>query len=105
MSRPMNLPSQIQQQVEKWASNQGISTEQFIVQAVAEKIDALSQQGAKEHAEQHDTQTTNALLTQQPKVYRKEGILVVDAELPENFDINTFIDLLRSERIQEQMAL
>ncbi len=105
MSRPMNLPSQIQQQVEKWASSQGISTEQFIVQAVAEKIDALSQQGAKEHPDQHVSQTTNALLTQQPKVYRKEGILVVDAELPENFDINTFIDELRSERIQEQMAL
>lgn len=100
----MKLPPQFQQEVEKWASHQGISTEQFIVQAVAEKIDALSQQGAEEHPDKQDSQTTNALLPQQPKVYRKEGILVVDAELPENFDINTFIDELREERIREQMA-
>lgn len=101
----MNFPPQIQQEVEKWAGSQGISIEQFIVQAVAEKINTLSQQGAKEHSTQQESQTTNALLLQQPKVYRKEGILVVDAELPGNFDINTFIDELRSERIQEQMAL
>jgi|GEM_PF-5133642 len=27
------------------------------------------------------------------------------AELPENFDLNTFIDKLREERIRNQMAL
>ncbi|MEH1904504.1 MAG: hypothetical protein V7L04_24630 [Nostoc sp.] len=36
----------------------------------------------------------------QPKVYRKEGILVIDAQLPENFDLSTFIDKLREERIR-----
>lgn len=100
----MNLPPKIQQQVEQWASSQGFSTEQFIAQAVAEKIAALSQGGAKEHPEQYDSQSTNAL-SQQAKVYRKEGILVVDAELQPDFDINIFIDKLRSERIFDQMAL
>ena len=100
----MHLPPKIQQQVEKSASSQGFSTEQFIAQAVAEKIAALSQRGVKEHPEQHDSKKTNAL-SQQPKVYRKEGILVVDAELPPDFDINIFIDKLRSERIFDQMAL
>ncbi len=45
----MNLPSQLQQQVEAWASRQGISNEQFVIQAIAEKIDALSQKTSGEH--------------------------------------------------------
>ena len=101
----MNLPPKIQQQVEQWASSQGFSTEQFIAQAVAEKLAALSQGGAKEHPEQYDSQRTNALSSQQAKIYRKGGILVVDAELQPDFDINIFIDELRSERILDQMAL
>ncbi|MEH1832425.1 MAG: hypothetical protein V7L29_10190 [Nostoc sp.] len=92
----MNFPPQLQQKIEKWASSQGISTEQFVLQAVAEKIDALTQQ---------TTEATNAVSSNQPKIYRKEGILVVDAQLAENFDLNTFIDELREERIQDQMAL
>ncbi|MEH2400784.1 hypothetical protein [Nostoc sp.] len=92
----MNFPPQLQQKIEEWASSQGISTEQFVLQAVAEKIDALTQQ---------TTEATNVVSSNQPKVYRKKGILVVDAQLPENFDLNTFIDELREERIQDQMAL
>ncbi|WP_334828067.1 hypothetical protein [Nostoc sp.] len=92
----MNFPPQLQQKIEKWASSQGISTEQFVLQAIAEKIDALTQQTAE---------ATNVVSSNQPKVYRKEGILVVDAQLAENFDLNTFIDELREERIQDQMAL
>ncbi|MBG1269267.1 hypothetical protein F8S12_24275 [Nostoc sp. WHI] len=92
----MNFPPQLQQKIEKWASNQGISTEQFILQAVVEKIDTLTQQTAE---------ASNVVSSNQPKVYRKEGILVVDAQLPENFDLNIFIDELREERIRDQMAL
>ncbi|WP_334957694.1 hypothetical protein [Nostoc sp.] len=91
MFTAMNFPPQLQQKIEKWASSQGISTEQFILQAIAEKIDALTQQTAE---------TTNIVSSNQPNVYRKEGILVVDAQLPENFDLNTFIDELREERIR-----
>lgn len=40
---PLNLPAQLKQEAEKWASDQGISLNQFIMWAVAEKIGALSQ--------------------------------------------------------------
>ncbi|BAZ70472.1 putative kinesin light chain [Fischerella sp. NIES-4106] len=30
----MNFPPQLQQTIEKWATSQGISTEQFILQAI-----------------------------------------------------------------------
>lgn len=47
---------------------------------------------------------TNVLPLNQPNIYRKEGILVVEAELPENFNINAFIDELREERIQDKSS-
>jgi len=83
----MNFPLQIQRKIEKLASRQGISTEQFILQAVAEKIDALTNLFAEGNTETN-LQTTNVVSSNQANVYRKEGILVVDAELPENFDLN-----------------
>ncbi|QYX30957.1 hypothetical protein [Sphaerospermopsis torques-reginae] len=92
----MNFPLQIQQEIEKLAGSQGISTEQFILQAVTEKIDALTQKKVK---------ACEVVSSNLAKVYRKDGILVVDAELPENFDVNTFIDELREERIGDQMGL
>lgn len=98
----MNLPSQLQQEVEKWASRQGISLEQFILQAVTEKVTALNQQNTQTTA--HLPQAVQSLTSQQPKIYRKEGILVVETEPINNLDIDAFIDGLREERIQEQMA-
>ncbi|MBD2211734.1 hypothetical protein H6G27_17940 [Nostoc linckia FACHB-104] len=85
----MNFPPQLQQKIEKWASSQGISTEEFILQAITEKIELLSQQVAEEHTSQ--TPETNNLLPHQPtKLYRKDGILVVDGQLPENFDARCY---------------
>ena len=92
----MNFLPKIQQKIEKLASNQGISTEEFVLQAVAEKIDALTQQTAE---------ASNVVSSSQPNIYRKEGIWVVHAQFPENLDLNTFIDELREERICDQMAL
>lgn len=40
----LNLPIQLKQEAEKWAANQGVSLNQFILWAVAEKVGALSQQ-------------------------------------------------------------
>lgn len=104
VSATMNLPPLLQQEVEKWASRQGISSEQFILAAVADRVAALNHQVAEESANE-DSEAASVKSPQQPKVFRKEGILVVDAELPKNFDINAFIDELREERIREQMAL
>jgi uncharacterized protein (DUF433 family) len=45
MSRyPLNLPTQLKQEAEQWASKQGVSLNQFILWAVAEKIGELKQQ-------------------------------------------------------------
>ncbi|AVH69823.1 hypothetical protein [Nostoc sp. 'Lobaria pulmonaria (5183) cyanobiont'] len=99
----MNFPPQLQQKIEKWANSQGISTEQFVLQAIAEKIATLSQQVTEEHTQQN-SEITNVLPLNQPNIYRKEGILVVEAELPENFDVNAFIDELREERIQDRIT-
>lgn len=40
-----------------------------------------------------------------PKVYYKGHVLVVESTLNEKIDINQFIEDLREERIQEQMGL
>ncbi|BAY64025.1 hypothetical protein NIES22_41160 [Calothrix brevissima NIES-22] len=95
----MNVPPQLQQKIEKWASSQGISTEEFILQAITEKIELLSQQVTEENT-QPNSQLNNLLNNQPANLYRQDGILVVEAELPENFDINNFISQLREERIQ-----
>lgn len=39
----LNLPSQLKQEAEKWAENQGVSLDEFILWAVAEKVGALEQ--------------------------------------------------------------
>lgn len=45
MSRyPLNLPVQLKQRAEHWAARQGVSLNQFILWAVAEKVGALDQQ-------------------------------------------------------------
>lgn len=40
----LNLPSQLKQDAEKWAENQGVSLDEFILWAVAEKVGALKEQ-------------------------------------------------------------
>jgi uncharacterized protein (DUF433 family) len=40
----LNLPTQLKQEAEKWATAQGVSLNQFILWAVAEKVGELSQQ-------------------------------------------------------------
>lgn len=101
----MNLPPLLQQEVEKWASRQGISFEQFILTTVVNKVAALNHQVPEESANAQDSKAASVKPSQQLKVYRQEGILVVDANLPEKFDINAFINELREERIQDQIAL
>ncbi|MEA5514351.1 hypothetical protein [Nodularia sp. UHCC 0506] len=88
----MNFPNQLQQKIEEWASIQGVSTEEFVLEAIAEKINALSQQ----------TIAQNSEATNQARIYRKNGILVIDVELPESFNFNNFTDELREESIRHE---
>lgn len=39
----LNLPAQLKSEAERWASEQGVSLNQFIMWAVAEKVGALNQ--------------------------------------------------------------
>ena len=41
---PLNLPQQLKREAEEWARRQGVSLNQFILWATAEKVGALSQQ-------------------------------------------------------------
>ena len=40
---PLNLPAQLKEEAEKYAADQGVSLNQFIMWAVAEKVGSLSQ--------------------------------------------------------------
>lgn len=40
---PLNLPVQLKKEAEQWAASQGVSLNQFIMWAVAEKVGALRQ--------------------------------------------------------------
>ncbi len=40
---PLNLPVQLKQEAEQWASEQGVSLNQFILWSVAEKVGSLKQ--------------------------------------------------------------
>jgi len=40
---PLNLPSQLKEEAETWAAQQGISLNQFILWSVAEKVGSLKQ--------------------------------------------------------------
>jgi len=39
---PLNLPAQLKREAEEWAASQGVSLNQFIMWAVAEKVGALA---------------------------------------------------------------
>ena len=40
---PLNLPTQLKREAEKWAANQGVSLNQFVLWAVSEKVGGLNQ--------------------------------------------------------------
>jgi hypothetical protein len=78
MSRPMNLSPALQQAIEEIASSQGISTEQFIVQALTEKISGIQQPILP------DSKLQTGLV-------EKNGILVFNPESIDRVDLNVLI--------------
>jgi hypothetical protein len=99
----MDFTSELQQEVEQWAKSLGLSTDQFIVQAVSEKLSMLKQQQKKRAIE---ASKTDALIlnSEHPRLYRKHNILVIETGQLNEFDINAFINEMREERIQEQIG-
>ncbi len=99
----MNFTSELKQEVEQWAKSLGLSTEQFVVQAVSEKLSMLKQQ-QKNHAIEPIKTNALASSSDRPRLYRKHGVLVIETGQLNEFDINAFISEMREERIQEQIG-
>jgi hypothetical protein len=97
----MNLPLPLQKEAEQWAQLQGLSLEEFILQAVAEKVSGLNQQMPELSGS--IPQNLHSSVSELPRLYQKEGILVIKTA-PLSIDINAFMDEMREERIREQMA-
>jgi hypothetical protein len=97
----MHLPHQIQQDLEQWVTAHGLSAEEFILQAITEKLTGLKQQSPVSPIPPE----TAATSTLSSRLRRQDGILVIDVEPLASFDANAFIDELREERIQEQVSL
>ena len=93
----MNLSTSLQHAIEKWTETQGISTEEFIEQAIVEKLNRLQRSDSLEVID-HPLENSSRLR-------RKNGILVLETSSEVDLDINAWIDQLREERIQEQMSL
>lgn len=87
----MNLSPALQQAIEQIASSQGISSEEFIVQTLTEKISSFQQ--------------PTPISTSQTRLRDMDGILVFDTESLDHIDFNTLIAQSREERDWEQMGL
>jgi hypothetical protein len=87
----------LQEKVEQWAEAQGISPEDLIKQALAEKLQQLQQQSLPIK--------TEAVTPHSTRLRRKNGVLILETDSDPAIDINAWIEELREERIQEQMAL
>ncbi|GAA6615645.1 hypothetical protein [Scytonema sp. NUACC26] len=99
----MDFTSELQQEVEQWAKSLGLSTEQFVVQAVSEKLSMLKQQRKNRAIEPLKTDALTSR-SEHPRLYRKHGVLVIETGQLNEFDINAFISEMREERIQEQIG-
>jgi hypothetical protein len=93
----MNLSIDLQQAIAEWTETQGISTEEFIEQAIVEKLNRLQR---VDPLSAIDRPTENS-----SRLRRKNGILILETASEADLDINAWIDQLREERIQEQMSL
>jgi hypothetical protein len=71
----MNLPLPLQKEAEKWAQLQGLSLEEFVLQAVAEKVSDLNQQAPETLG--RIPQNIHSSIPELPRLYEKEGILVI----------------------------
>jgi hypothetical protein len=87
----MKLSPDIQQKIEQIATLQGISPEQFILQAVTEKLDALKQKIPNAP----DT-LLHPVLEQSP-LREQDGILVFDTEPLDHINFNSLIEQSREQ--------
>ncbi len=94
----MNLSPALQQEIEQIAMLQGISPEQFILQTLMEKINALKQQTPNQSSTKLFSNSAESHLRDQ------DGLLVFDTESLDRVDFNQLIEQSR-ERDWEQLGL
>ena len=78
----MHLSPDLQHTITQIAASQGISPEQFIIQALIEKIDRLKQLAS----------------TSQTGLRQKDGLLVFDTESLDHTNFNTLIAQSREDQ-------
>ena len=95
----MNLSPALQHAIEQIATSQGISSEEFIVQTLMEKVSTLQQRSSD--SENSPTASSH----QTPQLHDKNGILVIETAPLDHINFSDLIEQLRAERDQEQMCL
>jgi hypothetical protein len=85
----MNLSPALQQKIEQIATLQGISPEQFILQALTEKISSLKEQVP------NSSDTTLLSSSAESHLRDQDGILVFDTESLDHIDFNLLIEQSR----------
>jgi len=95
----MDLSFALQQEVEQAAKGQGISPEQFILQAVTEKIDALKAQVDSRAENRAPGQVIGA-----SHLREQDGMLVFDTESLDQIDFDLLLEQGR-ERSWESFGL
>ncbi len=88
----MNLSPALQQEIEKIATSQGISPEEFILQTLTEKVSTFKQQLPSPSTKAPTPTISTSHLRE------KDGILVFDTESLEHIDFNQLIDQSRENR-------
>lgn len=102
LSVAMDLSSALQQEVEQIARRQGLSPEQFILQAVREKINALKMQvGLSVTLSADASLSVDAV---ESRLRDQDGILVFDTESLEQVDFDLLLEQGR-DRSWEELGL
>ena len=96
----MNFPCEFQEEVEQWATSAGLSAEQFVMQVMSERLTLFKR---RKNSEAIDSNPAEPLASDRSRLYRKQGVLVIQTKPLNGFDINAFVGEMREERIQDQI--
>lgn len=91
----MDLSPKLKEKARKAASHQGLSLEQFVFQAVTEKIDSIESQVDLFIATATDGRTASSELREQ------DGVLVFDTELLDWVDLDFLLEKSRGRSWEE----
>jgi hypothetical protein len=97
----MNFPCEFQEEVEQWATSAGLSAEQFVIQVMSERLTLLKQQ---QNSDTIGLSPSESLPSDRSRLHRKNGVLVIQTDQLNGFDINAFVNEMREERTQDQIG-